>query len=326
VAYPAQVPETTVAVLGGSGLVGSQVLELWSRGRNERLIAPSHADLDVLDPEAVATFVRQTQAAVVINLVAWADVDGAEAQRGNTDGRVFQLNADYPRRLAQACGESGAYLLHVSTDYVFDGTKADHPYVESDPTQPLSWYARTKQAGEQAVLASGARVCVARIAMPFTARNHPKRDFARTCLQRLQAGEPILGVVDQRITPVFLDDAVAALQLLSQRRWTGIVHVAAAEWTTPYRFARSIAARLGLNNDLVQPENFADFVLKRPARRPQHSWLDVSLFGDVFGRNSLRPLEAEVEVWVNQLQRLPDRAQIPTAAARSVRSLTGNGP
>jgi dTDP-4-dehydrorhamnose reductase len=320
------VSQTAVVVLGGSGLVGSQVLALWSADASKRLIAPAHADLDVLDPEALAKFLRQTDAEVVINLAAWADVDGAEAERDERAGRVFQLNAEYPRHLAQTCRKLGTYLLHVSTDYVFDGTSADRPYVEADAPNPLGWYAQTKLVGEHAVLDSGADVCVARIAMPFTANNHPKRDFARICLQRLGAGEPIQGVVDQRITPVFLDDAVQALALLSQRRWTGIIHVAATQWTTPYRYARSIAERLGLDVDLVQPEDFARFGPKRAARRPQHSWLDVGLFVATFGPDVLRPVEAEVEVWVDQLQPGPNHRQIPTASARSVRSWTGNGP
>jgi dTDP-4-dehydrorhamnose reductase len=319
------VSETAVVVLGGSGLVGSQVLELWADGADTRLIAPSHADLDVLNRDALANFLHQTSAPTVINLAAWADVDKAETQRGDLTGSVYNLNATYPSRLAQLCGELGKHLIHISTDYVFDGASAERPYREGDVVNPLCWYAQTKRAGEQAVLDSGADVCLVRIAMPFTARNHPHRDFARTCLQRLQAGEPIRGVQDQRITPVLLDDAVHALRLLALARFTGIVHVATSAWTTPYRFARSIATRLGLNIDLVQAENFETFVISRPARRPQHSWLDVSLFTDLFGPDVLRPLETEVEMWVNQLKHLPERAQIPTASARIVRSWTGNG-
>jgi dTDP-4-dehydrorhamnose reductase len=195
--------------------------------------------------------------------------------------------------------------VHVSTDYVFDGANAERPYREGDATNPLGWYAHTKLIGEQGVLDSGARACVARIEMPFTAREHPRRDFARICLQRLGAGDPIAGVEDQRITPVFLDDVVAALRVITDERFTGIVHVAAADWTTPYQFARSIAQRLDLDTDLVHAENFETFSAKRAARRPQHSWLDVSYFCELFGRYILRSPEAELDAWVDQLQRLP---------------------
>ena len=111
----------------------------------------------------------------------------------------------------------------------------------------------------------------------------------------------MVGVVDQRITPVFLDDAVRALGRISEARFTGTLHVAAAGWTTPYLFIRAIAARMGLNADLVAGETFADFAPKRAARRPQHSWLDVSCFEQHFGPNVLRAPEAELDAWVQQV-------------------------
>jgi dTDP-4-dehydrorhamnose reductase len=307
-AYAAGVSETAIVVFGGSGLVGSRVLELWADAAEAMVIAPTHAELDVLDDHALGEFLRQTRAPVVLNFAAWADVDAAEPERDDRHGRVFGLNALYPGRLASLCGELGKYLLHVSTDYVFDGTSAERPYREDDPPHPLGWYAQTKQLGEQRALDSGASVCVARIEMPFTARAHPRRDFPRIVRARLEAGEPILGVQDQRITPVFLDDAARALRLIAEARFTGIVHVAAADWTTPYDVARSIATRLGLNPHLVQPEQFHNFSAGRAAPRPQHSWLDVSLFEEQFGRAVLRPVEAQLDAWVNQLATVSSRA------------------
>ncbi len=290
-----------MVVLGGSGLVGSRVLELWAEDAPASVLAPAHVDLDVLDSDALNAYLRQTDAAVVVNLAAWADVDAAEAQRGDPDGRVYALNAAHPERLASVCGELGKHLIHVSTDYVFDGTSSERPYREADATHPLGWYAETKYIGERRVLDSGARSCVVRIEMPFTGRSHPRSDFARICLRRFQAGEPIRGVEDQRITPVFLDDVVRALRLIAAERFAGILHVAAADWTTPYRFACSIAKRLGLSTGLVQPERFEIFMATRAAARPQHPWLDVSLFADLFGRHVLRSTEAQLDAWVDQL-------------------------
>jgi dTDP-4-dehydrorhamnose reductase len=261
----------------------------------------------VLDNDALARFLVESQAQVVLNLVAWADVDGAEPERGNEQGRVYALNVRYPARLASLCGELGKHLVHVSTDYVFDGARVDRPYREADPTGPLCWYAETKLGGEQGVLSSGARACVARIEMPFSARAHPKQDLARVCMARLKQGQPMVAVVDQRITPVFLDDAVRALRLLVEARYTGIIHVAAADWTTPYRFAQSIGQRLGLNADIVQTEAFANFAAKRPAMRPQHSWLDVSRFVELFGHEVLRSPEAELDAWAEQVLAAPGR-------------------
>ena len=285
-------------VLGGSGLVGSRVLELWAD--DVELIAPTHLQLDILDDQALTAFLAHTAAPVVVNLAAWADVDGAEPERGNRDGRVYALNSRYPARLASLCAELGKYLVHVSTDYVFNGASLERAYRETDPTGPLCWYAETKLEGERGVLGSSAQACVARIEMPFSAQPHPKQDLARLCLARLGRGEPMVGVVDQRITPVFLDDAVRALGRIKETRFTGTIHVASADWTTPYLFIRAIAARMGLNADLVAGETFADFAPKRPARRPQHSWLDVTCFEEHFGRDILRAPATELDAWAQQ--------------------------
>lgn len=285
-------------VLGGSGLVGSSLLARWVDPAGEiNVIAPSHAELDVLDQPALERFVRDACAKVIINLVAWADVDGAEAQQGDTSGRVYALNVDLPRHLARL----GTHLVHISTDYVFDGKRAQRPYLEDDAANPVCWYAETKWQGEQAIRESGSSACIARIEMPFTSRAHYKRDLARTIAQRLHDRQSVQGVSDQRITPVLLDDAAAAVKQLIQQRYVGTIHVAASDWTTPFDFARGIAQRLNLSKELIQPAYFDDFSKTRPARRPQHSWLDIARFTREFGTGILRPVEAELDTWAAQL-------------------------
>jgi dTDP-4-dehydrorhamnose reductase len=286
-----------VVVLGGSGLVGSRLLALWHQ---TELIAPGHAEVDVLDAAALESFLRDTHAATVVNLAAWADVDGAERESGDTSGVVFRLNVEFPARLAELCRREGKHLIHVSTDYVFDGTRAEAAYREEDATRPLGWYAETKRQGEIGVLEASPEACVARIEMPYTAMPQRKRDLARLVASRLGDGQTVQAVTDQRITPVFLDDCVNALARLSEARFAGLVHVAAADWTTPYDFACGIARRLGLATELVTPARFDEFALTRPARRPQHSWLDVSRFHDAFGSGILRSVSEALDVWTSQ--------------------------
>jgi dTDP-4-dehydrorhamnose reductase len=109
-------------------------------------------------------------------------------------------------------------------------------------------------------------------------------------------------VVDQRITPVFLDDAARVLLGLAAAGAQGIVHVAAASWTTPYELALAIARRLRLDTGLVQPVRFDEFSRQRPAPRPQNSWLDVSLCRQLLGPSSLRSMDAQLDGWAEQLQ------------------------
>jgi dTDP-4-dehydrorhamnose reductase len=211
------------------------------------------------------------------------------------------MNALLPGQLAAVCGELNSYLVHVSTDYVFDGERDDRPYTETDAPRPLSCYAQTKHLGEQAVLASGASASVVRIEMPYSPRPHRKLDFARLCVSRLRSGTEVVGVIDQRITPVFLDDAVEALARVAEQRFEGILHVAAATWTTPYEFAQAVAAALSLDSGLIARERFERFATFRPAPRPQHSWLDVGKFEREVGAGVLRGVDEALADWAAQV-------------------------
>jgi dTDP-4-dehydrorhamnose reductase len=289
-----------VAVIGGSGLVGSVLVERWAN--RAELVAPPHAELDVLDARALEAFLEGTRCDAVVNLAAWANVDGAEPEKDDTNGTVYRLNVAFPGQLAEACQRFGKYLIHISTDYVFDGTSADAPYKEHDTTRALCWYAETKLRGEHAVLKANSTACVARIEMPFTGRDRPKRDLARTIVARLQQGQTIQGVTDQRITPVFLDDAADALWRLTAARYSGLIHVAASDSTTPYGLAIGLANRVGLPSELVVPDTFERFSTTRPALRPQHSWLDVTRFTELFGPGILRSVDDELTAWMRQWQ------------------------
>jgi dTDP-4-dehydrorhamnose reductase len=291
-------PSKPVAILGASGLVGSALAEDWSPRYD--LITPSHGELDVLDPTALRSFVADTPAVAIVNAVAWADVDGAEAQKDEVDGLAHRLNVGFARQLAHLCREHSRYLLHISTDYVFDGTKSEAAYVEEDSPRALCWYAETKLRGELAVRAEDPSACIARIEMPFTAHVHPKSDLARTFATRLRERLPIHGVTDQRITPLFLKDGVAALRMLIEARHAGVIHIAASDSTTPFDFAQGIASRLGLSAEGIHSTTFEQFSRTRPALRPQHSWLDVSHFTDLYGRGILRPVQDELDRWVAQ--------------------------
>jgi dTDP-4-dehydrorhamnose reductase len=213
---------------------------------------------------------------------------------------VYRLNTDYPRRLAELTTRHLKHLIHVSTDYVFDGTREQAPYAEDDATRAVCWYAETKRRGEQAALAGGANVCIARIEMPFTGRQHRKSDLARTFATRLMTGQPIHGVTDQRITPLFLDDAANALAQLLDAHHTGVIHLAGATWTTPYDFACGVADRLGLSRATITPETFAAFSRTRPAPRPRHTWLDVTHFTRLYGRGILKSVPDELDRWTAQ--------------------------
>ncbi len=291
--------QQSVAVFGGAGLVGSRFAQLM--GDHFDILAPTRAELDLLDFPAVTAYLAACQASVVLNLAAWTDLDRAEAERGDTTGVVYRLNAALVQRLSEACAELGKHLVHVSTDYVFDGDQSERPYVETDGPNPLSWYGQTKRQGELLGLETGAPLTIARIEMPFSGRPHRKLDFPRLLVNRLRSGGELVAVADQKITPVFLDDAVAALGVLIGQRVPGVVHVASTTWTTPFDFAVSIAGRLGLETELIRADAFDRFVVTRSARRPRHSWLDVTQFTRLGGAGILRPVDQQVQAFCDQV-------------------------
>ncbi len=289
-----------VLVLGGSGLVGTRFREL--NAEAFELDAPGHAELDVLDVAGLERYLRRSPAEAVLNLVACTNLDSAELERGNREGVVYRTNATLVGQLAGLCAARGKRLVHVSTDYVFDGEQAERPYREGDAVHPLSWYAQTKQRGEELALTSGDGVCIARVEMPFTGRPHRKSDFARFMVARLRAGQEVVAVDDQKITPIYLDDAALALRTLLEAHQPGPIHLASTDWTTPFAFANAIADGLGLDRKLIRGERFDTFAPTRRARRPRHSWLDVSAFRRLADPSRLRSVAAEVDALTEQLR------------------------
>ncbi|RZJ77659.1 MAG: dTDP-4-dehydrorhamnose reductase, partial [Brevundimonas sp.] len=191
-----------ILITGGAGQVGLALQRVaWP---DEVVIhAPDRAALDITDPAAVADAFARTPFKAVINAAAYTAVDKAETDRD----AAFAVNATAPGLLAQAAADHGAAMLQVSTDYVFDGAKAE-PYGEGDATGPLGVYGASKLAGEQAVLAAHPRATVLRTAWVLS----PDRaNFLKTML-RLAADRPALRVVgDQHGCPTSARDIAAAL-------------------------------------------------------------------------------------------------------------------
>ncbi|MBX6389980.1 MAG: dTDP-4-dehydrorhamnose reductase [Frankia sp.] len=270
-------------MIGAGGQVGTDLARLLAV--DPRL--PAHAELtraecDITNPARVRAVIRdQARPAkvqgglTVINAAAWTDVDGAEAN----EAAAYAVNAAGPAHLAAACAEVDATLIHISTDYVFDGS-ADKPYEVADPTGPTSAYGRTKLAGEQAVLAlCPSSAYVVRTAWVYGAVG---ANFVKT-MARLAAERDVLTVVDdQRGSPTWSADlAGALLELALCGAAPGVYHYTNAGDTTWYGFARAILEELGDDPDKVRPISTAEF--PRPAARPAYSvlssrrWTDAGL-------------------------------------------------
>lgn len=262
-------PAAKVLITGAGGQVGRMLLE--TRPESFEAIACTHADLDVGAGEAVRDFLRRQLPAVIINAAAYTAVDKAESEP-----QVAQrINAEGPGHLAAAAREYGARLIHISTDFVFDGT-ASAPYRPNSATQPLSVYGRTKRDGERAVLeALPEHSTIVRTAWVYAATG---ANFVRTMLRVMRANGAARVVADQVGTPTAARSLAEVLWVIaSNAEIRGIHHWTDAGVASWYDFAVAIAeegAQLGLLSPdvIVTPIATADY--PTPARRPSYSVLD----------------------------------------------------
>jgi dTDP-4-dehydrorhamnose reductase len=254
-------------VTGAGGMLGRDLVAALGTDPDRRVTAATRAELDLTDPAALRSAVDGHQ--VVVNAAAWTDVDGAETQ----EAAATAVNGTGVENLARACAETGARLLHVSTDYVFPGD-ADRPYPEDAPTDPINAYGRGKLVGELAV----ARLLpqtgyLVRTAWLYGAHGG---NFVATMLRLAGEREHLDVVDDQHGQPTWsyaLAERLIALgeAALAGRAPAGAYHGTAAGQTTWFGLAREVFRRAGLDPERVRPTSSDRYV--RPARRPAYSVL-----------------------------------------------------
>lgn len=243
-----------IVITGANGQLGRALQKTYT---GHDVAALSHADLDIGDEGAVRSAIAAKAPQLILNAAAYNNVDGAE----DDSAAAFRVNRDGPRFLAAVALTSGAAFVHVSTDYVFDGEKG-RPYVESDPTGPLSVYAKSKLAGEQAVLQTYPASIVVRTSWVFGAGN---ANFL-TKMEAAARKGPLRVVNDQFSSPTYAGHLAEAIAELVQRQCEGIYHVSGSGTASRYDQFKTYAERRGLAVDIA-PVPSADFPQK--ARRPK---------------------------------------------------------
>jgi dTDP-4-dehydrorhamnose reductase len=290
-----------ILVFGAGGQVGREVCRAaWPRSCE--VLALGHNAGDITKPAEVSALIARERADMVINLAAYTAVDRAE----NEPEAAWAVNCAGAAHLAATCGETTTALIHLSTDYVFDGSKTG-PYREDDAVNPLGVYGRSKEAGERAVRAGTARHIILRTAWVYGAQG---TNFVKTML-RLGAERPVLRVVaDQQGCPTAAADIASALIVIAReiesgsQKW-GTFHFASAGTTSWHGFANEIiglATQLGVwpigLRPRVEPTTTEQY--PTPARRPANSVLDCRKISESFGisapqwRASLIPVLREL--------------------------------
>lgn len=274
-----------ILVTGASGLLGLNLC-LASRSshqiigvdRNKLAGVPFELiNLDLLEAGCVETLLSKVKPQAVIHCAALADMEACEKDPFASR----KLNAELPGLLAAACREQGVHMLHISTDGVFDGTKAGF-YTEMDQPNPQGVYARTKWEGEQAVLGQDPQACVARVNF-FGWSLNGRHSLAEFFVNNLRAGQTVNGFKDVEFCPLFVGDLAETLVNMLEKRLSGLYHMVGSEWTSKYEFGRAIARIFGLDENLIRPISVDESGMK--ARRSHNLRLSVHKLSTALGRD-----------------------------------------
>jgi dTDP-4-dehydrorhamnose reductase len=272
-----------VLILGSNGRLGSALVRRWRKLPDTEVVALTRAEVDLTDPEkAVAGLALRSFGSgdVVVNCAAATDVDGCEKD----PDAARRINAETPARIARLCSDRGARLIHIGTDYVFDGL-LERPYTEEDEAKPLSHYGATKLEGDQAVIASSPDHCVVRVSWVF---GPDKPSFVDAIVRRALTSPDAAAVHDKTSAPTYTEDAALWLsEFLKPSFPGGIYHLCnggTCSWRDYGEYALECAKANGIPvlTTTVAPLKLSDmkaFIAVRPPKTP----LDTAKFTRVTG-------------------------------------------
>lgn len=277
-----------ILLTGARGLLGRDCCEVFRR--HHEVLAVGRQDLDITDPAQVDAAVSRFRPEAIVNCAAFTRVDLCETERD----QAVRGNITGPRNLALSAARQGALLVYISSDYVFNGQKPPpSPYLEDDPTGPLSWYGHTKLEGERAVQDSGARHLIVRTSWLY-GRHGP--NFLKKILQMALSPQITeLKVVDDQFgSPTWSYRLALQLARLLEAGGQGIYHASAVGYCTWFELARHFLASLGVTKNL-KPCPTTDY--PTPAARPRNSILGNRRLEEA-GLNVMRPWQEDVDEFV----------------------------
>ncbi|MGI9051579.1 MAG: dTDP-4-dehydrorhamnose reductase [Ilumatobacteraceae bacterium] len=258
-----------LVVTGAGGQLGSDVVAA-ARSAGDEVVGLERGALDVTDRDAVLGAITTLRPQAVINAAAWTAVDACEGDRD----RAFTANALAVRWLAEGCYRTGAHLVHLSTDYVFDGA-LDRAYHEWDPTSPRSVYGESKLGGEHEALELGPAAAVVRTSWLCGQHGSNMVTLVRgLAAEHVGQAGALAFVDDQRGCPTFTADLAPVLRRLALDRRAGVHHVTNQGAVSWYEFVVEVLREAGHDPALVRPISTAELDPPRPAPRPANSVLD----------------------------------------------------
>lgn len=275
-----------VAILGGRGMLGTDLMNTCG----QRGIACDVFDLpdfDITDAKQVTEAIKNCD--VVVNCAAYTNVDGAESEKE----LAYEVNADAAGQLGRIAKELGKWALHISTDFVFDGS-GDKPYVESDEPNPLNEYGRSKLAGEREFFESGCDGSIMRVEWTYGSAGN---NFVTKLLSRAKDTGKLRVVDDQIGSPTATAEAAKAICELLIKRPNDLYHFAADGYVSRFEMAEYIVSKIGMDVDLQSCKS-SDFVT--PAERPLNSRFCCDKIKSVLDE-PVKPWQQPLEEFLNKI-------------------------
>ncbi|GAB4037061.1 SDR family oxidoreductase [Spirosoma jeollabukense] len=296
-----------ILITGANGLLGQKLVGLLTKQPDVELIATARGDnrlpfsegytyrsMDITDRQQVLEVIKEVQPNVVIHGAAMTDVDKCETQKD----ACWAQNVHAVEYIIDACRATNAFLLHVSTDFIFDG--AAGPYDETAEANPISFYGWSKQAGESAVIHSDIRWAIARTVLVYgIAHDMSRSNIILWVKKSLEDGKNIKVVTDQWRSPTLAEDLAMGCYLIADKEAEGIFNISGKEVLTPYEMAIKTADYFGLDKSLIAQADSSTFT--QVARRPPRTGFILDKSKSVLGYDP-HSFEEGIAILADQLK------------------------
>lgn len=248
-----------ILATGATGLIGSRFVEMFE-GKYTVINMDLTTGVDITKVETFAPFFdAHSDAKALIHLAAFTDTTKSALEAGDKNGICYQVNVKGTKNIAEFCANRGIYLIHVSTDFVFDGAQ-NTPYLEESPLSPIDWYGETKAQAEKVVQNSGASFAIARLSYPYRANFAAKPDLIKKNRAGLASQSLPPQFSDTLITPTFIDDIALAFDKLIEQKPSGIFHTVGSSALSPFELAQKVALAYGFDPQLVKAGSLTKYM------------------------------------------------------------------
>jgi dTDP-4-dehydrorhamnose reductase len=287
----------TLLVTGLSGMVGSRFAALYGE-KYDFVNLDLTSGIDITNEVSVdRVFVDNPQSVGIIHLAAFTNLNAAAEQEGDKDGVCYQVNVTGSGVIAQAAARHKKYMIHISTDYVFDGEKTE-AYTEADSPSPIEWYGKTKYMAEKAVEAAGTDFVILRLAFPYQAK--PMRpDFIAKMRSGFENHSLYPLFADHFITPTFTDDVAAVFDHAVEHKPTGVYHMTGSSSHSDFEIGQMVKQSFGYEDE-VQSGSLEDYLKANPRPYQGSLKIDNSKLQHEFGI-TMKTLEEGLAEIKNQL-------------------------